>query len=93
MGAVFENTTCKHKSLLAFVDDHSTIVCVKKDVSEQLRHLRRTHRVNLAWCRVDCVVLPSVVAMPERIPTSVPNLSRLKVVPAPPPKAGGDPRP
>ncbi len=47
---VFENTMFKSKCLLAFEDTQSTIGCFKKSVSKQLRHLRRTNRVNLAWC-------------------------------------------
>ena len=47
---MFENLAFKLKSLLAFEDNQSTIVCFKKGVSKQLRHLTRTHRVNLAWC-------------------------------------------
>ena len=47
---VFENLAFRFKSLLAFEDNRSTIVCFKKGVSKQLRHLSRTHRVNLAWC-------------------------------------------
>ena len=47
---VFENIKFRVKSLLAFEDHQSTILCFKQGVSKQLRHLTRTHRVNLAWC-------------------------------------------
>ncbi len=44
----FTDTIFKPKSLVAFEDNQSTIVCFKRGVSKQLRRLIRTHRLNLA---------------------------------------------